>query len=127
MRNERAEFERWFTSQYHTGDRPSGDSRDYSVPKDGRGRYLWLRAAVAWRAWRARSAVTPAVRGEPCDVLIGLGDMIAEEPNVERRRILGAAHDSLYMYDQFFDRFKNEVVTDGKTLGELMKEFRYEG
>lgn len=55
MMNERAEFERWFTSQYHTGDRPSGDSRDYSVQKDGRGRYLWLRAAVAWRAWRARS------------------------------------------------------------------------
>lgn len=55
MMNERAEFERWYTRQYHTGDRPSGDSRDYSVPKDGRGRYLWLRAAVAWRAWRARS------------------------------------------------------------------------
>ena len=55
MMNERAEFERWFTSQYYTGDRPSGDSRDYSVQKDGRGRYLWLRAAVAWRAWRARS------------------------------------------------------------------------
>lgn len=55
MRNERAEFERWFTSQYHTGDRPSGDSRDYSFPKDGRGRYLWLRVAVAWRAWSARS------------------------------------------------------------------------
>lgn len=55
MMNERAEFERWFTSQYHTGDRPSGDSRDYSVQKDSRGRYLWLRAAVAWRAWRARS------------------------------------------------------------------------
>ena len=55
MMNERAEFEHWFTSQYHTGDRPRGDSRDYSVPKGGRGRYLWLRAAVAWRAWRARS------------------------------------------------------------------------
>ena len=55
MRNERAEFERWFTSQYHTGDRPSGDSRDYSFPQDGRGRYLWLRVAVAWRAWSARS------------------------------------------------------------------------
>jgi hypothetical protein len=127
MMNERAEFERWFTSQYHTGDRPSGDSRDYSVQKDGQGRYLWLRAAVAWQAWRARSGMTPAVCGEPCDVLIGLGDMTAEEPNVERRRILGAAHDSLYMYDLFFDRFKNEVVKDGKTLGELMKEFRYEG
>ena len=70
--------------------------------------------------------MTPAVRGEPCDVLLGLEDMTAEEPNVERRRILGAAHDSLYMYDLFFDRFKNEVVKDGKTLGELMKEFRYE-
>ena len=55
MMNERAEFEHWFTSQYHTGDRPSGDSRDYSVQKDGQGRYLWLRAAAAWRAWRARS------------------------------------------------------------------------
>lgn len=123
MMNERAEFERWFTSQYHAGNRPSGDSRDYSVQKDSRGRYLWLRAAVAWRAWRARSAMTPAVRGESCDVLIGLEDMIAAEPNVERRRILGAAHDSLYMYDLFFDRFKNDVVKDGKTLGELMKEF----
>ena len=62
MTNERAEFERWFTSQYHTGDRPSGDSRDYSIQKDGRGRYLWLRAAVAWRAWRARSELGPKSR-----------------------------------------------------------------
>lgn len=53
--NERAEFERWFTSQYPTGNRPSGDSRDYFIQKDGQGRYLWLRVAVAWRAWRARS------------------------------------------------------------------------
>ena len=127
MRDERAEFERWFKNHYHSGNQPSGKRQDYSLAKDAGGRYLWLRAAVAWRAWRARSAVTPAVRGEPCDVLIGLGDMITEESNVERRRILGAASDSLYMYDQFFDRFKNEVVTDGKTLGELMKEFRYEG
>ena len=127
MRNERAEFERWYARQYHTGDRPSGKRKDYSLAKDASGRYLWLRAAIAWRAWRARSAVTPAVRGEPCDVLLGLEDMTAEEPNVERRRILGAAHDSLYMYDLFFDRFKAEVVKDGKTLGELMREFRYEG
>lgn len=126
MMNERAEFERWFKNHYHAGNQPSGKRKDYSLAKDASGRYLWLRAAVAWRAWRARSAMTPAVRGEPCDVLIGLGDMTAEEPNVERRRILGAAHDSLYMYDLFFDRFKNEVVKDGKTLGELMKEFQYE-
>lgn len=125
MMNERAEFERWFKNHYHAGNQPSDKRQDYSLAKDTSGRYLWLRAAVAWRAWRARSAVTPAVRGEPCDVLMGLGDMITEESNVERRRILGAAHDSLHMYDQFFDRFKNEVVTDGKTLGELMKEFQY--
>ena len=53
--SERADFERWFTRQYPAGNRPSGDSSDYSVQKDGRGRYLWLRAAVAWHAWRVRS------------------------------------------------------------------------
>lgn len=53
LNDSRAEFERWFKSRYHIGNQPSGRRRDYSLAKDSKGQYLWLRAAVAWRAWRA--------------------------------------------------------------------------
>lgn len=49
LNNSRAEFERWFKNHYHRGNQPSGKRRDYSLAKDNKGRYLWLRAAVAIR------------------------------------------------------------------------------
>ena len=59
---ERQAFEEWFSHHYRPGHQPSGNPRDYSLDKDSAGRYLWLRAAVAWQAWQARSIQTVSPR-----------------------------------------------------------------
>ena len=50
LNNSRAEFERWFKNHYREA---ISNPLDYSLAKDGTGRYLCLHAAIAWRAWRA--------------------------------------------------------------------------
>jgi len=53
LNNSRAEFERWFKNHYRVGREAISNPLDYSLAKDGTGRYLCLHAAIAWRAWCA--------------------------------------------------------------------------
>lgn len=64
IEQERKAFEWWISN-------PAPPVPIDPCQKQKDGRYAYDHIEFAWRAWRTRSAMTPAMRGEPCDVLIG--------------------------------------------------------